>query len=139
MHQRIPRWTRTKAGGLGGAVGKRAMAGSEKRQRQITLKARFNDQEAALIKEQADRAGVSVASLIRFALLDLSPLRASRRPTVNHEAAAQLLGRLGQCAEALRQAAESENQHINEALIDAAHRDLAEMRVALFQALGREP
>jgi hypothetical protein len=115
------------------------MAGSEKRQRQITLKARFNDQEAALIKEQADRAGVSVASLIRFALLDLSPLRASRRPTVNHEAAAQLLGRLGQCATALRQAAEADNQAINAALIDAAHRDLAEMRVALFQALGREP
>jgi hypothetical protein len=115
------------------------MAGSEKRQRQITLKARFNDQEAALIKEQADRAGVSVASLIRFALLDLSPLRASRQPTVNHEAAAQLLGRLGQCATALRQAAEAGNQAINAALIDAAHRDLAEMRVALFQALGREP
>jgi hypothetical protein len=139
MHQRIPRWTRTKAGGLGGAVGKKVMAGSEKRQRQKIHKARFTDEESALIVEQADRAGVSVASLIRFAVLDIPPLRAARGPTVNHEAAAQLLGKLGQCATALRQAAEADNQAINAALIDAAHRDLAEMRVALFQALGREP
>jgi hypothetical protein len=117
----------------------RIMAGSEKRQRQIMLKARFNDQEAALIKEQADRAGVSVASLIRYAVLDIPPPRATRSPTVDHEAAAQLLGRLGQCAAALQQAADAGNPKINSALIDAVHRDLAEMRVALFQALGREP
>jgi hypothetical protein len=116
-----------------------AGSGSEQRQRQITLKARFNDREAALIKEQADRAGISVASLIRFALLDLTPLRASRQPTVNHEMAAQLLGRIGQCATALRQAAETDNGRISAALIDAAHRDIAEMRTALFQALGRQP
>lgn len=115
------------------------MAGSEKRKRQNTLKARFNDQEAALIKEQADRAGVSVASLIRFAVLDIPPPRATRSPTVDHEAAAQLLGRLGQCAAALQQAADADNQAINSALIEAAHRDLAEMRCVLFEALGREP
>lgn len=116
-----------------------AGSGSENRQRQHIHKARFNDQEDALIREQASRAGVSIASLIRFALLDETPLRASRRPSINHEAATQLLGRLGQCAAALRQAAEADNPGINSALIDAAHRDLAEMRVALFQALGREP
>lgn len=116
-----------------------AKSGSEKRQRQITLKARFNDQEAALIKEQADRAGVTVASVIRYAVLDIPPLRAARSPTVKQELAAQLLGRLGQCAEALRQAAEADNPAINEALIEAAHRDLAEMRAALFEALGRQP
>ena len=116
-----------------------AGSGSENRKRQITLKARFNDQETALIKEQADRAGVSVAALIRFAVLGQTPLRKSRAPTINHEKAAQLLGRLGQCAEALRQAAEADPDGKNADLIEAAHRDLAEMRVALFQALGREP
>jgi len=116
-----------------------AGSGSEKRQRQIMLKARFNDQEAALIKEQAGRAGVSVASLIRFALLDQTPLRASRRPTIEHETAARLLGKIGQCATSLREAAGADDQGKNDALIEAAHRDLAEMRVALFQALGREP
>lgn len=91
------------------------------------------------MREQAGRAGVSVASLIRYAVLDQTPLRASRSPTLNHEAAAQLLGRLGQCAAALREAAGSDNSAVNSALIDAAHRDLAEMRVALFEALGRLP
>lgn len=43
-------------------------SGSENRQRQVTLKARFTDAEAALIREQADRAGVTVASLIRYAV-----------------------------------------------------------------------
>jgi len=116
-----------------------AGSGSENRKRQITLKARFNDQEAALIKEQADRAGVSVAAVIRYAVLDQTPLRKSRAPTVNHEKAAQLLGVLGQCAAALRQAAEADQNGKNAAQIEAAHRDLAEMRVALFEALGREP
>jgi len=115
------------------------MAGSENRQRQITLKARFNDQEAALVTEQADRAGVSVAALIRFAVLGQTPLRKSRAPTINHAQAAQLLGRLGQCAEALRRAAEADQSGKNADPIEAAHRDLAEMRVALFEALGREP
>jgi len=116
-----------------------AASGSEKRERQITLKARFNDAEAALVREQAGRAGVSVASLIRYAVLDQTPLRKARAPTVDHEAAAQLLGRLGQCAAALRQAAEADNKRVNTALIKAAHRDLADMRCALFEALGRKP
>lgn len=116
-----------------------ARSGSENRQRQITLKARFSDQEAALIQQQAERAGVSVASLIRFAVLGQEPPRASRRPSVNHEAAAQLLGRLGQCTAALREASQTDNPAVNTALIEAAHRDLAEMRTALFLALGRQP
>ena len=43
-------------------------SGSETRQRQVTLKARFNEQEAALVKSQADAAGVPVAGLIRYAV-----------------------------------------------------------------------
>ena len=113
-----------------------ARSGSETRQRQITHKARFTKAESALIREQADRAGVSVAALIRFAVLDQPPLRASRMPTLNHETAAQLLGRLGQIASHLR---EAELAGESVMLIEAAHRDLAEMRAVLFEALGREP
>ena len=96
----------------------------------------MSEDEAALVRDQAGNAGVSVSSLIRYALLDQSPLRASRKPAVNHEMAARLLGKLGQLAAALR---EAENVGSNDALIEAAHRDLSEMRVVLFQALGREP
>lgn len=116
-----------------------ASSGSENRQREITLKARFNDREAALIKEQADRAGVSVAALIRYALLDQTPLRATRRPSVNHQSAAQLLGQIGPLKSALMQAADGADGKRLEAEIAAACRDIADMRVALFQAMGREP
>lgn len=116
-----------------------AGSGSEKRQRQKTLKARFTDQEAALVTEQANRAGVSVASLIRYAVLGVPPLRASRQPAIKQEIAAQLLGNIGQLASALRGCADASDPGKIDARIEAAHRDLCEIRAALFQALGREP
>jgi hypothetical protein len=116
-----------------------ARSGSENRQRPVTLKARFTREEAALVTEQAARAGVSVAAVIRYAVLDQKPLRASRKPGVDAALAAQLLGRLGQCAAALRQAAEAGNPSVHASLIEATHRDLGEMRNVLFEALGLEP
>jgi len=113
-----------------------AGSGSEKRERAIQLKARFTEQEAALIKEQAARAGVSVAAVIRHAVLDQRPLRASRRPAIDHEAAVRLLGRLGEVASSLR---EAEISGQNVLLVEAAQRDLSDMRCALFEALGRLP
>ncbi len=56
---------------------------------------------------------------------------------VNREAAAQLLGQLGPPTSAAA-AAEGESETVK-AEIAAAHRDIADMRVALFEALGREP
>jgi Mobilization protein NikA len=116
-----------------------AGSGSEKRQRQVTLKARFTDAEAALIREQADRAGVSVASVLRYAVLGQTPLRASRQPSVNQEAAARLLGKMGRLASALRGCADAPDSAEIDPRIEAAHRDIADMRAALFEALGREP
>lgn len=116
-----------------------ARSGSENRQRQITLKARFNEREAVLVKEQADAAGVSVAALIRYALLDQTPLRASRKPPVDRELAARLIAALGPLACAMRQAADAADpDHLSETVI-AAQRDLAELRAVIFEALGREP
>ncbi len=117
-----------------------AKSGSEKRQRQIALKARFTEAEAELIRAQADRAGVSVAALIRYALLNQKPMRKSRAPTVDHEAVAMILGKLGQLSTALKECANAAQQSDSDrAVIDAVHRDLSDMRVALFEALGREP
>ena len=116
-----------------------ARSGSGRRQRQRTLSARFNEQEASAIRELADRAGTSVATLIRERLLIGPQPRAVRRPKVNHEAAARILGELGRIAETLRAATAADAEHEYRALIAAALRDLAEMRVVCFQALGREP
>jgi hypothetical protein len=114
-------------------------SGSEKRRRQVTLKARFTDAEAALIREQAERAGVSVASVIRHAVLGEPPLHASRQPAVNEQTAARLLGKMGQLASALRGCAVASDRGNIDPLIEAAHRDIAEMRNEIFEALGREP
>jgi hypothetical protein len=116
-----------------------ARSGSENRQRQITLKARFNEQEAALVKAQADAAGVPVAGLIRYALLDQAPIRATRTPPLDRQSAARILAVLGPLAFYLKEAhAQGNHEHLNE-LIIAAQRDLVEMRTVLLSSLGREP
>ena len=75
----------------------------------------------------------------RARLLEGPQPRAMRRPTVNHEMAARLLGELGRIAEALRAASAAGSEHEYRALVAAALRDLAEMRVVCFEALGRSP
>ena len=114
-------------------------SGSETRKRRTTLSARFNEAEAALVREQACRAGLPVSALIRQAVLDQKPPRKSRTPPLDRKTAAQLLGQIGQLATALREASDTAGPARNAAVIEATHRDLADMRAALFEALGRKP
>jgi len=114
-------------------------SGSDIRQRRTTLTARFNETEAEAIRQMADRAGVTVASFLRAAALNRSAGRATRRPTVNHETAARLLGNLGRIAEVLRAASHAGQLDPAEPTVAAALRDIAEMRAVCFEAMGREP
>lgn len=117
-----------------------ARSGSDRRQRQATLSARFNSQEAEAIRQMADRAGLPVAALIRTALLNpASPPLRTRRPTVNHQAAARLLGELGRIAQVFREAGADARIDLDDPRISAALRDLAEMRTVCFEAMGRDP
>lgn len=116
-----------------------ARSGSENRQRKIALKARFTDEEAALVREQAARAGVSVASLIRYAVLNQTPLRASRRPVMEREQVAQLIGHIGLLKSALIKATDGGPSARCRQEVEAACRDIADMRLALFEALERAP
>lgn len=113
-------------------------SGSDNRQRETTLSARFDNQEAESIRDMADRAGTSVASVIRGAVLK-TQLRGTRRPTVNHEMAARILGELGRIAETLRAAVASGKADPKDPHFAAAFRDLAEMRTVCFLAMGRDP
>ncbi|MCA9466837.1 MAG: plasmid mobilization relaxosome protein MobC [Nitrospira sp.] len=117
-----------------------ARRGSEKRQRTKMLSVRFNEQEADALRSLADRAGLSVSSLMRRALLNTPPPRAARRPTVNHKAVAQLLGQLGKIGTNINQLAKQANAGRFQAnSIELAMQDLMELRTACLQALGREP
>lgn len=113
--------------------------GSENRKRQIVLKARFTEEEAALIKAQADRAGVSVASLFRYAVLSQNPPPSSRTPPIDRVQAAQLIAALGAVASALREAAARGDKRGTDAALEAGLRDLAELRTLALEAMGRAP
>jgi hypothetical protein len=121
-----------------------AGSGSNRRKRHYTLSARFDESEAKRVRSNAAKAGVAVAALIRQAVLDLPPPRAARRPTVDHQAVARLLGELGKIGSNLNQIAKHANagRDITDgtvASIELALRDLMELRLICLQALGREP
>ena len=116
-----------------------AKSGSETRQRTVCVTVRLTPEEAALAREVSARTGVSLAALFRYALLNQKPPRASRQPSLGRQDAAQILGKLGPLKAALSEAAACGNAQVSEALIEAAHRDIADMRAALFEALGRQP
>lgn len=116
-------------------------SGTERRKRNRRLTARFNDQEADAIEAMADRTGQTVGSLLRQTLLNVPPPRRSlRRPQVEVQAVARLLGELGKIGSNINQLAKYSNMgRWQEGSIQSALRDLAELRLACLQALGHEP
>ena len=114
-------------------------SGSEKRQRTTIVTMRINPQEAAAIRQIAARRGESVSALMRSALLH-SRLRPSR---IEVKAVARLLGQLGKIGSNINQIA----YHLNagrpgdrvDGSLEAALRDLSELRLVCLQALGKEP
>lgn len=116
-----------------------ASSGSDNRVRSEALRVRLSPAELSEIRTRADRAGMSVSAYLRVAALEGKKVRAERQPPVNRQLAARLIGELGRMSHAFRQAAESADPHACGEVIDAVHRDLAELRVLFFEALGREP
>lgn len=114
-------------------------SGSEKRQRTTIVTMRINPEEAAAIRRIAQARGESVSAIMRSALLR-SRLRASR---IDAQAIARLLGQLGKIGSNINQIA----YHLNagrpgdrvEGSLEAALRDLSELRLVCLQALGKEP
>ena len=111
-----------------------------KRQRQRVFPIRLSDAEHAALVSRADRAGLSVAGLIRLQCLDQRPARASRRAPVDRANLARLLAQLGkvggnvnQIARALNAGGAPESMVLTHA---AAVDDIAEMKTAIMEALG---
>ncbi|MFV0411153.1 MAG: plasmid mobilization protein, partial [Paracoccus sp. (in: a-proteobacteria)] len=107
--------------------------------RQIILKARFNEQEATLVKQQADAAGLSVSAVIRFALLDQAPLRASRKPLIDRETGGRILGTLGPMATDIRRILETGNPDASLETLQAILREISDIRAEHFENSGRTP
>jgi len=114
-------------------------SGTDTRQRGVSISARFNDLEAACLREAADRAGVSMASLIRMAVLDEPRARATRRPPVATATLARLIHDLGPIADTLRQIASHAGSGEDDPRLTAALDQLADMTFVCLEAMRRVP
>jgi hypothetical protein len=101
---------------------------------------RCTESEYASIVDKATEAGLKIGSFLRrLAIGDAGP-RAARRPPVERQELARLLGELGKIGSNVNQLAHGLNRDgilpgFPEIL--AAQRDIREMRAALIKALGR--
>lgn len=115
-------------------------SGSDKRRRSHMFSIRLSREEAALAQSLSERAGLTLAAIIRRALFGTNPPRAARRPTINHQAVARLLAQLGKIGSNLNQLARQAHTGRYPAdSLEEALRELSELRLACLQALGREP
>jgi hypothetical protein len=119
---------------------KSSRSGTEKRKRQRLLQLRLTDAELAEIEAMANRAALTPSSYARSVLLDAPPPRARRRPTIEAQAVARMLGELGKVGSNLNQIAHAlnrgEDRHPSD--IADALADVATIRAACLEALGRK-
>ncbi len=115
-------------------------SGSETRSRTHIVAVRVLPEEAAIIAEAADRAGLAVGAYVRrMALGDAGP-RAMRRPQVDKAELARLLGTLGRIGSNVNQMARVANS-VGVAgplgALQTMQKDLREVRDAILRALER--
>jgi Bacterial mobilisation protein (MobC) len=118
----------------------RRVSGSEKRQRDKLAQVRLTSEELAKAQDAARRARLTLASYIRAQMLGASPPRSVRRPPVEKELLARILGQLGKAGSNLNQVARAAN--MGRETMEDVRAALAEVRLAAFavqQALGRQP
>ena len=115
-------------------------SGSETRQRNKVLQVRLTDAEFSEIEAMADRAELTPASYARSILLDTPAPRAKRRPAVDTVQVAKLLGEIGKVGSNINQIAHQMNAGVatSSTAINSALADVAEMRKACMEALGRK-
>lgn len=95
----------------------------------------FSPLENALLMTRVELANISISAFLVSSALNHPLRRAVRRPTSNHEDVALLLGRIGQLATAFRNASTLADPQA----VETALRDLSELRLLCFIALGRMP
>lgn len=119
---------------------KASRSGTETRQRSKLLQVRLTPDELAEIEAQAERMELTPASFARSVLLSAPAPRARRRPAVQRQEVARLLGELGKVGSNLNQLAHRLNagQAVGSSSIVDAVADVQVMRDACLAALGRK-
>jgi hypothetical protein len=101
---------------------------------------RFSEPEAEIIRQLAERTGLSASALIRRALLNAPPPPATQRPHVDVKAVEILLRNLDPLGERINRHAKSANMgnYDHAENIRADLNAFAELRLPCLQALGYE-
>jgi hypothetical protein len=112
---------------------------TRKRHRHMPYSIRFSPEERDRAKRLSEQCGLPLSALIRHALFNSPPPRAVRRPTINHQAVAKLLGELGKLGSNINKLARHANAgRYQTDSVELAMRALLELRTACMEALGRE-
>ncbi len=117
----------------------KSRSGSETRRRRHAKLIRFDDDELAKVEEAASRAGLALASFGRAQMLGQVGPRSVRRPPIEKELLARVLGQLGKVGSNLNQVARAANTTGAEA--EAISAAIVEVRAAaeeVMRALGRQ-
>jgi hypothetical protein len=93
------------------------------------------------IEAAADRAGLTVGSYVRSRALSNPTTRAARRPPVQTQQLARLLGMLGAVSGAIQQIAKQQNSGTapTSTELHMAVKDVRDAAAAIIQALGKRP
>ncbi len=120
------------------AAGPRSRSGSETRRRRHTKLIRFDDAELAKVEASASQAGLTLASFGRAQMLGEVAIRSVRRPAVEKELLAKVLGQLGKVGSNLNQVARAANTDgADAAEVRAVLAQIKEAAREVMQALGR--
>ena len=115
-------------------------SGSEKRARDRHITIRLTSHERARIDADAERAGLTSGSYARHLLLGAGTPRQIRRPPIERQELARLLGELGHVGSNLNQIAREANQGsgIDRIGLIEDLGSLRKVRDAILSALGRK-
>lgn len=121
--------------------GERRTSGSDKRIRTHVRGVRLSDEELHQLNRRAATAGLPVGTYLRVQALGSAGPRAQRRPVIEKEILARLLGHLGKVGSNLNQLAAAANSGdpVQRSSLEHGLADLAAMRRAVLEALGRQP
>jgi Bacterial mobilisation protein (MobC) len=112
--------------------GKRSRSGSETRKKSTPVTTRYDELELAELDDAASKAGLTRASYQRVQTLATQPkTRSTRRPPIERELLAKLLGQIGKVGSNLNQIAHA--AHLDK----AEHFEIAEV-IRENRDLGRE-
>jgi len=114
--------------------------GTERRRKTYLVTSRYDADEFAELEAAASRAGVTRASYQRIQSLSNPKTRSTRRPPIEKEMLAQVLGHLGKMGSNLNQLARAAN--VGDSDRDAIMKAVDMLRglaVLILKALGKTP